>query len=102
MLSYFQHFRRSYFHKMIAFSRLMFALMYHSYAVQMLENVTEYFLSFKNDGCMLQKSRVSASWTLNGIATLAIGVENGKLINTFWYLASLELLQHCPCINYLG
>ena len=48
------------------FSLLKMTLMYHSYAVQMLEKVTEYFLSFKNDGCMLQKPRVSVSWTLMG------------------------------------
>ena len=51
LLSYFQHFRRSYFHKMIAFSHFIFALIYHSCAVQMLEKVIGYFLSLKNDCC---------------------------------------------------
>ena len=36
---------------MIAFSHLIFALIYHSCAEQMLEKVIRYFLSLKNDCC---------------------------------------------------
>ena len=65
---------------MIAFSHLIFALIYHSCAVQMLEKVIGYFLSLKNDCCRKHD--------INGIVTLAIGVENGKVTSAFWYDSS--------------